>query len=160
MDEYKADSPREFYKCLLFTGAADGNPLDPEFTEDQILNKTLRLKGFRIIPYYQAAAEDFVFSDGTTETVGAQARVNRLFDLWSQGARIDFRINGTRLNFFEIAGAANGYPMDLWLDNIDYLYSEKVQELTISIIGEIETDVPGVASQQPLLKVIVEVYLR
>jgi len=153
------------YKVLTWYGNADGvNNLTPAFDLNVILNKKIIIKSIECIPYYVNDSEDVEFSDGTTETIPAGARVNRVFDMYSNlalGAHL-FRmiINGSIVPF-SLNDERGVPPPDFKFDNIYYRYPEKIQNIDILYGTEILEDLttPGTPIH-PNVKIFIECYLQ
>lgn len=150
------------YKILSWRGAASGVALTPAFAIDQIQNKIMIIKSFTIYNYYHAGSVDLYVNDGVTtnaETVPALARIDRLFDTFTGGTTIDFRINGTPVSFFQSATAIS-FPADLNLDNIFFKFPAAIQSLDLAITTVIFSTIVGAgATANPDIKVIMEVYV-
>jgi len=147
------------YRVLVFFGRADGSDLTPSFSIDTLTENYFVLKSLKLIPYADADIIDFYVSDGTTdneETIVARQRLTRVVDDFLVGAQIDFKINGTPVGLFDTLPDA-GYPMDLELDNIFYLYPEKLETLTLNITGIVYSLNVNTTSN-PFIKVVVECY--
>ena len=146
------------YTVLSFEGDADGTPLVQRFNNDLIETRNIIIKSFRIIPYYRLESVDIWLDDGvnpvTTETLPANTRCNRIFDDFVFGTTIVFLINGSTVNWF---AGANGYNLDLWLDNIFYKYPAAVQNMAVSVNSRVLGNVGGLAS--PNVKVLIECYI-
>lgn len=154
------------FKALLFYGTADGSLLSKAFDVNDLKKKIIVIKSFRIVPYSVGTMVDLYVNDGATtskETIPANSRINRLFDFYNLGARIDFLLNGTPLTFFQSVDASgvpvDGYPVDLWIDNIFYKYPEKVSDIDLKITAKVYDDIEAATTVNPLVKVIVECYL-
>ena len=155
------------FRALLFYGTADGSSLSKAFDVEDIKRSLIVIKSFRIIPYTVAAVKDFFVEDSGateqwTETIPANCRINRVFDLYNLGARIDFLINDVPL-FFQTKDSSgvpvDGYPVDLFIDNIYFKYPERIVELDLKITAKVFTDLLAGTTANPLVKVIVECYL-
>jgi len=145
------------YRVLSWQGAASGVLLTPDFTLVDIQGKFLIIKSVKLIPYYSAAAVDMYVNDGATtnaETVPVNARIDRLFDVYGGGTIINMRINGGPVNLFNAI-----FPLDADLQNIYFKYPEKIQDLTLQVTGLVYTDIEAATTQNPNLKVNMEVYL-
>jgi len=121
------------YRTLLWSGPANGALLEPNFPMADIQGKVIVIKSFKLVPYSQTAVYvDIGFSDGTTETIPQFARLDRLFDNFRDGFRIQMIINGTQVSLFgwlvSAAGYTVGYPADFFVDNIFYKF--RVHQLT------------------------------
>jgi len=154
------------FKALLFYGTADGTFLSKAFDEDDLKKRIIVIKSFRIIPYADTAFVDLYVNDGATtskETIPAKSRINRIFDFYNLGARINFLLNGAPLTFFQSVDSAgvavDGYPVDLWIDNIYYKYPAKVSAIDLAITAKVFDDIEAGTTVNPLVKVIVECYL-
>ena len=149
------------YRALLWYGDADGTTLTPNFDTGSIQDRTLVIKSVRLFPYAATAIIDFYVNDGTvsnSETLPIGARLTRVIDNFNLGARIDFKINGTPVGLFP-SDADGGYPIDLFVDNIYFHYSEKVQTFEVAITGDVLDDIEANTTQTPSIKVLVECYI-
>lgn len=149
------------YKVLLWRGQANGINILPGFDINDIVGRIFILKSFKIFPYYNGAGIDITLFDGATtsnETVWNGSRIVRLFDDYSNGAYINFSINGSLVPFFTNPGSA-GYPLDLNLDNIYYKHKSKIQTMDIQINSRVINDLTTGNLVVPLVKVVVECYL-
>lgn len=146
------------YRVLSWQGAASGVLLTADFNLLDIQGKFLVIKSIKIFPYYSAAAVDLFVNDGgattNSETVPINARIDRLFDLYTTGTIINMIINGGPVNLFN----AN-FPLDIDLQNIYYKYPEKIQDLTLQVTGTVYTSLVAATTQNPNIKVNMEVYL-
>lgn len=152
------------YRALVWGGPANGAFMVPTFNLNDIIGKTIVIKSLKLVPYSQVANYiDISFSDGTTETIPQFARLDRLFDDYRDGFRIQLGINGTELGLFgwvlSPAGWTVGYPADFFVDNIFYKFPETVQDITLQITGRVFDDIQAGTQDNPFLKVIVECYL-
>ena len=145
------------YRVLSWQGAADGTLLTPDFNLVDIIGKLLVIKSIKLIPYYSAAAVDMYVNDGATtnaETVPINARIDRLFDVFGQGTLLNLRINGGPVNLFNAV-----FPLDVDLQNIYFKYPEKIQDLTLQVTALVIMDLEAATTQNPNIKVNMEVYL-
>jgi len=148
------------YTCLVFWGRSDGSQLVQNFNQLIIRGKRILIKSIRILPY--AFADSDVFYNATTGdhyTVPGGGRLINVVDDMTTSARIEFFINEFLMNFFPTYIGTQGYPLDLFLDNIYYNFKEKVESLRISVDGNVYTDLSGVAQNNPWIKLLVECYL-
>jgi hypothetical protein len=145
------------YRVINFSGTADGTVLTPRFNILDFNNKYLIIKSFRCVPYYASEAIDFLFSDATSETIPAGDRINRIFDNFTTGASFRMQINEANIQMFEPFGNEQ-YNLDLFLDNIYYLYPEKLQSLNCYCNARIDSDLGGTLAS-PYVKIILEIYL-
>lgn len=151
------------FKVLGFGGEADGaTPLVQGFDPNIISNKSVLIKGIQIVPYMDAAAVDFIFSDGTTETIPAGLRINRLFDAFSDAGGVvvhtmRFLLNGSSV-IFSTPNFRGCPPPDFQIDNIYYLFKEKLQTMEFIYGAENSSDLAGL-SVPVFVKVYVECYL-
>jgi len=150
------------YKILSWRGAANGGALTPAFTIGQIQNKIMIIKSFSIYNYYHAASVDLYVNDGITtnaETIPALGRIDRLFDTYTGGTTINFRINNIPVSFFQSATGIS-FPADLDLQNIFYKFPFAVQSIDLGITTVIFSTIVGAgATANPDVKVIMETYL-
>jgi len=152
------------YRTLLWSGPANGAFLEPNFPIADIQGKIIVIKSLKLVPYSQTAVYiDIAFSDGTTEGIPQFARLDRLFDNFRDGFRIQMIINGVQLSIFgwlaSAAGYTVGYPADFFVDNIFYKFPETIQNITMQITGTVYENIVTDALDNPLMKVIVECYL-
>lgn len=156
------------YRCLVYSGAADGSNMTPQFDEDDLFKKRFILKSIRLIPYVPAGSsvEDFFVTDGVTpfiETIPANARLDRIFDDFTVGTAIRFLLNGVPVSVFsqEFTGTSGQYIPDLWLDNIFYEYPQPLQSISLAIFSTVMDSIETPAASVILsMKVIIECYLR
>lgn len=154
------------YRVLSWSGSSSG-ALSANFAAADVIGKIMIIKAFRLIPYADEAMIDLYLDDGAGtvnfETIPDTARIDRLFDIHNSGTLITLLINGTVAPFLITAGpnAANAFPMDLTLDNIFYKHPEKITSLTLSVVGNVFTNIiaGSTATGTCLLKAIMEVYL-
>jgi hypothetical protein len=153
------------YRVLAFHGLADGTPLTLSngITIADIRNRIFVLKSLKIIPYYSANGIDISLTDGVTTTneiTFNNTRVERVFDFITVGTFLSVAINGSNLPMFHnVGGAAGGYPLDLFIDNILYKFPEKLQTLGVSVNSRAVLDLTTGAADTPNVKVIIECYL-
>lgn len=145
------------YRVLSWTGASDGNSLTPNFNVDDLIGKIMIIKSFKIIPYYQNPSVDMYVSDGVTdfeETIPADSRIDRVFDDYTNGSTIVMTINGGQVNLFNAV-----FPLDVDLQNIYFKYPEKIQSLSLSVLGMIIENINTGATNNANIKVNMEVYI-
>jgi hypothetical protein len=146
------------YRVLSWRGTANSIPLTEDFSLLDIQGKLMVIKSFRIIPYYsQLTNVDMYVNDGITtnkETLPIFARIDRLFDIGDNGTIINFKINGGPVNLFNAI-----FPLDVDLQNIYFKYPEKIQDITLSILGSVYRDIETGAQENPTIIVNMEVYL-
>lgn len=149
------------YKCLVFFGRADGTDLTPGFNINVVLNRTIVIKSIKIVPYYFGVGVDISLDDGAgtviNEATYNNQRINRLFDDFVAGTRVVFQINGSTIDFFPSPG--NFYPLDLYLDNILYLFPAKVETMNFQVASNVINDLTTGALVNPNVKVLIECYL-
>lgn len=150
------------YRVLLFTGLADGTDLSLGFNLENVAGRTIVIKSFKIYPYYNGNGVDLSLNDGAgtvyNELVYNLSRINRIFDDFVSSGTFRFIINGVSIPIFLQEGLP-GYPIDLQLDNIFYLYPEKIETLSMQIVGNTIQDLTTGALVRPNVKVVVECYL-
>jgi len=149
------------YKVLAWQGVSDGSPLAPQFDVNILDGRLITIKSFRIIPYYNAglaAKVDIAFSDGTTETIPASSRINRLFDVGTLGTGITFQLNGSNIIFDSLI--ALPLPLDIWIDNIYYKYPQRISNINLAVNAQIVANLATGAQETSTIKVIVECYLQ
>jgi len=151
------------YKVLMFWGRSDGSNLAPNFNINMINDRAMLIKSIKLVPYAFTDSTDVFFDETNTVhyTVPAGGRLINLIDEYSTGSRINLVINGTQQPIFPTYLAVLGYPLDFFIDNIYYLYSEKINQFSISVNGVIIDDLDplNVHTEAPNLKVFVECYL-
>jgi len=156
------------FRVFQFSGRADNSLLTPNFNLVDIQGRILVIKGIKIVPYYEDASVDLFLSDGVTdnaETIPANCRVNRIFDVYDYGCQLSVFLNGTRLAMFPtevfiIPPAGDGnVPIDLDIDNIFYKYPEKIQTFDMSLDAQIFEDILNNTVDNPLVKIFVQCYL-
>ena len=147
------------FKILCFYGLADGNAnLTHAFDDTLIQNKTILIKAVKIFPYYKDATVDVEFSDGTTETIAAGVRVNRVFDTYSgaAAARFDLLVNSAPV-IFNQGTNFNLLPSDYEFDNA-YKLIKNVNTIDVNCYFE-QADPSDSATTNPNVKVYLECYL-
>jgi hypothetical protein len=152
------------YRLLLWTGTADGTLLTPRFNINDLLNRYMVIKSFKIVPYYIDNSEDLYLDDGAgtvfTETIRADLRINRIFDAFSVGTVVILRINDAVADMFGNDGSGVSYPIDISEDNIYYKYPEKINQLSLAITADVTDTLNGAVNyQNPAVKVTMGVYL-
>ena len=170
LDRPVSIKPNLDYFCFTFHGVADGTPLTPGFDLENIRNRFIILKSFRIIPYYAPVEEpgnqpvDIFLNDGVTQTVEVVqplSRINRLFDTYNNNCHINFRINSSPVTIFQSQVITNpGYPLDLWIDGINFKYLSRLQSIDLSIWGNVVDNLQTAQETNPLIKVVIECYLE
>lgn len=154
--------PSAEYRALVWYGAADGSILTPGFDIVDIQKRIVVLKSFKLIPYAAVNMVDLYLTDGTTvnkETIPANARIDRLFDVYGGGTTIECKINNTPVSVFSNNSGTGYFPADLWLDNIMYKYPERISTWDIKVTMGVVTDIESYADGNPNVKVLVECYL-
>jgi hypothetical protein len=144
------------YRVFTFNGRADGTALSINFNLADYQNRYIVIKSIRFVPYSFGNTVDILFSDGTSETIPTNTRLTRVIDDFVVGTTINFSINGNKLFFLD--GSTNGYPIDLFLDNIFYKVPERLQSIEISVNSRIDNDLLG-ALIAPNIKVVFECYV-
>jgi hypothetical protein len=152
------------FKFFQFSGRADNTNLVPNFNIIDIRNRYLVIKGIKIVPYYEAASID-MYLGVATETIPANCRINRVFDVYDYGCQLTVLINGVQqrifpseVSIFPPAGDGN-VPIDLDIDNIFYKYPEKITSFDIRLDAQIFADILNPTTDQPLVKIFVQCYL-
>jgi len=149
------------YNVLMFNGRADGTDLTPGFNANQVAGRTFVLKSLRIIPYYFGVGVDISLDDGAgsvmNEATYNNQRINRLFDDFVSGTRIDFLINGNTVDMFP--GSAQFFPLDVWFDSIMYKHPAKIETLSCRVLSRVINDLTTGALVAPNVKVMIECYL-
>ena len=150
------------FRLLTFYGLADGTLLTKGFPNQDVQNRLMIVKSFRVIPYYNIDSVDLFVNDGVTtnkETIPAGTRIDRLFDTYAGYSSIRLFINGSLTGIFSELGGAGRYPLDIWEDNIYYKYPAKITGVDVSINGEIVDNIENDTRSNPLVKVLLGVYL-
>jgi len=149
------------YNVLMFNGRADGTDLTPGFNINQIAGRTLIIKSFRIIPYYFGIGVDISLDDGAgtvmNEATYANQRINRIFDDFVAGTRINLLINGNTIDLFP--GGGQTFPLDVWFDSIMYKHPAKIETLNCQVLSRVINDLTTGALVAPNVKVMIECYL-
>jgi hypothetical protein len=154
------------YRVLGFFGTAGTIAvplaLSPAFNQSIVSEKKLLIKAVHVIPYADDVAIDIELNDGattTTETITANMRLNRVWDLFGNSLTLRIRINGDVIAMFPTDGSGNAFlPMDLSIDNIFYVHRKIVQTIEVDAGGLFADDFAG-GSQSPNLYVLLECYI-
>jgi len=158
------------FRLFQFSGRADNSILTPNFNPVDILGKTIVIKSIKIVPYYEANSIDFYVTDGValnSETIPANCRINRAFDVYDYGCQLTMLINGSRVPLFPnevviVPPAADGnVPIDLDIDNIFYKHNAKLTSFEMRLDAQIFSSIVSTAQviDQPLVKIFVQCYL-
>lgn len=158
------------FRLFQFSGRADNSILLPNFNIVDIAQRILVIKGIKIVPYYEDNSIDLYLTDGVTinsETIPANCRIDRVFDVYDYGCQLSIFINGGRIPLFPIEVAvvppqADGnVPLDLDLDNIYYKFPEKITSLEVRLDAQIFESIVSSAQvlDNPLVKVFMQCYL-
>jgi len=158
------------FRFFQFSGRADNSLLTPNFNLVDIQGKTIVIKSIKIVPYYEANSIDFYITDGVTinsETIPANCRVNRAFDVYDYGCQLTMLINGSRVPLFPqevviVPPAGDGnVPLDLDIDNIFYKHNAKLTSFELRLDAQIFSSIVSTAQviDQPLVKIFVQCYL-
>lgn len=150
------------FRLLPFYGTADGTMLTRGFNLPDIQKRLMVIKSFRVVPYTSKASIDLYVNDGITtnkETIPTNTRIDRLFDSYNNYSSIRMYINGSLTSIFSEIGGAGHYPLDLWEDNIYYKIPSKIQGMDVAINGLVVDDIENNTTSNPLVKVLVGVYL-
>lgn len=149
------------HHVLMFAGLATttASQITPRYDPTIIQNKKLLIKRVQVIPYANHPVIDILFSDGTSETVPGNMRLQRTLETYSTSLNLRFLVNGNPIPMFldDPAGGTFWYPLDLDCDNIYYLYKEPVQNLLFQAATTIYTDFSA-ATAEVLLNILVECY--
>lgn len=149
------------YHCLTFSGLATNinSVMTARYDPEILRNKNLLIKSFKTFAYANDPTIDIEFSDGTIETLPNNHRINRPLDLYSNSLQLRVFINGALTNLFseDVLGGTYFYPMDLNIDNIYYLYKDKVNDVAINANCHIDIDFNG-GDAECLLVVMMECY--
>lgn len=149
------------FKMLLWTGTANSTALTPAFNLQDIIGKIITIKSIKIVPYYSTAGGgiDVSFSDGTTETIPQNVRIDRLFDRYgANGTVMNFAINDTILPIMRDV-ATIGFPLDTYIDNVYYKFPNPVANITMSVLATVCDNLVTNSSVNPFVRVVVECYL-
>jgi hypothetical protein len=158
------------FKFFQFSGRADNSFLTGNFNPADLQGKIIVIKSIKIVPYYEAASQDFFVTDGVTvnqELIPANCRINRIFDVYDYGCQFSLLLNGSRVPIFPTevviappAGDGN-IPLDLDLDNIFFKYPEKLANpfIQMQLDAQIFQTLNAPAADQPLVKVFMQCYL-
>jgi hypothetical protein len=160
------------FRIFQFSGLANDAILTPNFLPADLNGRYIVIKAVKIVPYYDAAAVDFFVDDGAgtvnAETIPANTRINRIFDVYDYGCQLTLEINGGRVPMFPnevpiAAPAADGnVPLDLDIDNIFYKYPEKLEginPLNIRLDAQIVNDINNDIVDVPNVKIFLQCYL-
>lgn len=143
---------RSQYKVLVFSSLADGTDLTPFFSINEILGKNLLIKSIRLVPWANGTTVDIRYSDGTTETIVNNTRIDRVFPIESFPNYFKLFLNGNLLPFFSTRINA-----DMFIDNIYVDFKQKIQTIACQANLRIDIDMTGTAGT-PNIKVIIECY--
>lgn len=160
---------RAKYRLYQFSGLADNTLLTSNINPADIAGRQICIKGIKIVPYYQNASEDFFVTDGATtnkETIPANTRINRVFDIYDYGCQLTVLIDGSPSQIVpsEVliappAGDGN-VPLDLDIDNIFYLHGAQIHSLGMKLDAKIyQTLTPALTTVPPLVKIFLQCYL-
>jgi hypothetical protein len=150
------------YRVLSFAGSA-GTPAAPNtltacFDNSLILNKSILIKSIKVDAYARDPMVDIAFSDGTTETITANMRINRIFDLFTDSLNIDMILNESSTAIFPNDNSGDVYfPIDLFVDNI-YKLIKNVNTLTFRAGSFLALNFVG-GTTQPNLIITMECYI-
>jgi hypothetical protein len=156
------------FRFFQFSGRADNTNLTPNFAPVDIQGRYIVIKAIKIVPYYEAAAVDLFLTDGVTinsETIPAQSRVNRIFDVYDFGCQLTLLINGSPVELFPsevviVPPAGDGnVPLDLDLDNIFYKFPAKLTSLDMRLDAQMFNNIQASVVDQPLVKIFLQCYL-
>lgn len=151
------------YRCLVFTGVADGVvDLTPSFNISDLQDRYLIIKSVRLVPYTDVAYIDFVVDEAGvswTETIPIDTQVNRIFGSFGDSAHIVMRLNGVPNKMFSQSTTENDFPADLHVDNIFYLFPEKLLDWTFNVTINLIQNLETAAESNPNVQVVVECYL-
>ena len=146
------------FNVLGFYGQANGAVLTKTFDDSVFRNKNVLLKGLKVVPYYNINSVDLNFSDGTTETIPLDTRINRIFDSYAGATAsfIRFLVNGAAKIFnVDNTGAVDRLPSDYEIDNVFVLYKNVTQ---MNIECFFENLSLGVGTTNPLVKIYIQCY--
>ena len=151
------------YRCLVFSGVADGvADLVPSFNIADLQDRYLIIKSVRLVPYTDQAFIDFVVDEtgvSWTETIPINTQVNRIFGSFGDSCNITMRLNDTPNKMFSQAPTENDFPADLHIDNIFYLFPEKLVNWTFNVTMNLIQNLETAAESNPNVQVVVECYL-
>jgi hypothetical protein len=160
--------PSRDYKVLSFVGLANGINLAPAFDIGIIRKRIIEIKSIRIVPYYQLSEPPFIqpidirLTDGidnTYEPIPQGSRINRLFDTMITGTTVTFKINNFPVIFTSQTIQSNDLPLDLWLDGIGFIYTEKVNSISFAVNSIVVQNLLTGDTEVPYVKVVIECYL-
>ncbi len=152
------------YKLFVFQGTADGTLLRANFNQNDIIGKTIIVKGIKAVAYYLNASEDLEFTDGVntnTETIPANERVNRLFDNINSNCILNLLLNGSPLNCFPFQGAGirTNFDLELELDNIFYKFPARLTSLECRLTASAMTTFSPLTTNNVQVRVFLQCYL-
>ena len=150
------------YRVLHWYGLADGTNLTLGFNINDIANRYVVLKSFKIVPYYKISSEDFYVNDGVvsnSELIPPLTRINRIFDEYETSTLINLLFNNASMGIFSSVAPLVQFPLDLDLDNIFYLFKAKCETWNIQITGSIVVDLENNVPGEPYVKVVCECYI-
>lgn len=147
------------FNVLGFFGQANGAVLTKAFDDGVFRNKNILLKGLKIVPYYSDDSMDLNFSDGTTEEILEDVRINRIFDSYAGATSSYLRllVNGGN-KIFNVAnnGTVDRLPSDYEIDSV-YALFENVTQLNIDCFFENMS--LGVGVTNPYVKIYLQCYV-
>ncbi|HES60270.1 MAG TPA: hypothetical protein ENO18_07550 [Caldithrix sp.] len=149
---------------LPFSGLSN-TALTARFNTSLYFSKNVLIKSFKLVPYYLTDSEDIRFSDGTTETIPANVRANRVFDPYTNtlggiSHYATILINGKPVIInVDDANQAGVIPPDYECDNI-YSLHKNVTSIGIRYHNQLITDLtaPGTTGTFNL-KAFLECYI-
>lgn len=125
------------YHCLAYAGQAGQvvpANIPASFNQQILAGKKVLIKSIKLIPYASENTIDISLSDGTTETVPPNMRLQRTMERFSAAVDIRLIINGGLIDVFSIdAGGNNWFPLDLSVDNIYYNYKAPVNTIEFQV---------------------------
>ena len=159
------------FRYFCFNGLADGSDLFPNFIPADIQGKTLVIKSIKIVGFYPVGAgthQDFYVTDGVTtneELLPGNCRINRLFDLYSNGTVLSIFLNGSAVQILPTSApivppfVTGNCTLDLDLDNVYFKFGAKLTSFNVSVISEIFDDLVTPGTTVPNVKVFIGCYL-
>lgn len=151
------------YYCLAFAGVtslSDLIILPNQFDLTVILQKRLMIKSIKSIVYANAPVIDKKDSLGVTEIVPTGLRLQRIPENFANSIRLEIKINGQTVNLFPfITSPLLSYiPLDIAVDNIFYIYKDKIETFEVASLGYVITDWEALNSDTFYHTILIECY--
>ena len=152
------------YKILTFAGLSDGIDLVAQFDVSLFQNRKMLVKSIAFVPYYNVDSEDIRYSDGTTETILDQMRINRVFDWFGDPPAADvintyIAINDRPIISVPPGSTGGSLPIDFKADNIYYLVPNIVKSIIIRMGALVPDNIATGNRVAANMKCLLEVYL-